>query len=1050
MTYAEILKTRGLDVTEVKLPLWKLKKITDAEYKAMKETLQSNYRAGRFDKCGKTLVLFCAEWWKREYNGGNPSYEQLARSIGIPQNCINAVIIQGLDKLNIKPIRINNNQYFLRTALLQGGLPQKCIMNETDGLNRYTNFLRGLMREVKQYGSEDYKITSEDVKDLPVFTSLPKTFQNDSIADVSIEIINAVLADDMDALPFDATETQFQTLVSALQAEKQKPVKKESNVAVIWELTKSSGKISLNYRITFPKKLTFDSGVTDASTIKIYVNDRYATSYKLDDDGREVEVFQLCGQPEYVYEWSGEPQLFIQVVKRDRTEIKTSLFPTFMSPDFDSPLVFAKSNANWILGGKSQEGFVVVFDENWKVKDSDIQPELVKIRDDKELYWLEYQDSITLTNGDDEYVCDTNCSDYAVDFRFENIDWLEDANYNIITKPIDYKFFKVYRKTEDGTDIVPRSKYGISYRQYREKNWIKYQNQPLPNGWIELKVVFPDGKYETKKFYHIAGLKCELKPSQNKGSITFTLPDNCKICSKENVGLTTNQQGNTFSVIQQQGATSFSDTCEFSIEIENNPPLKIQVLSPIHCLMIVRNGKNIDYSEIRENALFEYRLVYVGDSSLKIQCSYVRNSTHKPVVINIQEKKLRKTLDLLIKQQINLLFSLYGYDDYGAHIEVRIGNRKDPIIIKRYFITSRYAGKILSITSSTTSRYDNNDGVLFIPVDVPPDRSDRITVGTLERIENKNKYVLPQGIEDKKVIVFSPKYKKDNTVKSNKILPKFYDFGKDSDLTDQERKENQKNSIKRLANSLLDKNYKDDIWQCVVKYYDIAIEYDLPFSTFNCFSAIAGSQELMIRFFICLIMYEMDIYQLAKFEIEFAFDFHWVKKGIWSEQCEKAIEKYPDKYNLLLVLEKLSSLLENTTDIKFRETFLNYIIQENCTDNQNPILPPEINDLCGKIKGTTDDNEDLPLCKIITEKKYEKKYFDVIDKRNDYVTCLLSPVKVAENIMGISDDLWGNSEDNIQLRRTINYYRDKTPDVYYTVLCRVIRQISNNQNSRRQ
>jgi len=68
MTYAEILKTRGLDVTEVKSPLWTLK-TTDVEYASMKQTLWYASQCSNLESSKRSMVCSYAKSCKRDYYG---------------------------------------------------------------------------------------------------------------------------------------------------------------------------------------------------------------------------------------------------------------------------------------------------------------------------------------------------------------------------------------------------------------------------------------------------------------------------------------------------------------------------------------------------------------------------------------------------------------------------------------------------------------------------------------------------------------------------------------------------------------------------------------------------------------------------------------------------------------------------------------------------------------------------------------------------------------------------------------------------------------------
>jgi hypothetical protein len=213
-----------------------------------------------------------------------------------------------------------------------------------------------------------------------------------------------------------------------------------------------------------------------------------------------------------------------------------------------------------------------------------------------------------------------------------------------------------------------------------------------------------------------------------------------------------------------------------------------------------------------------------------------------------------------------------------------------------------------------------------------------------------------------------------------------------------------------------------------MRYYDIVVEYDLPFNTFNCFKAISQSQELMVKFLYCLADNDKQLYPLEFFEKEFAVCFHWINQTKVNQVFENCSEEIKEKTNTFHLSKYYSELMRLITieDDRVRE--------DESYDRRDY---DNINTLRQLIIGDTDNNADLPHVII----NLNRRYFNYQGILNYQVTCLLSPAKVAENIMGISDDLWTN--ENEQLRRIINYYREKTPEVYTAMLVKVINQINN-------
>ncbi|MFS1772274.1 hypothetical protein ACLMOX_02550 [Prevotella histicola] len=81
-TLAQIMVRNG---GKIKFPLWKLH-VQEQEYLDLKDTLSAAYIRGNLEMYTREAAIFYAEWWRREYNGGTPSKERVARAAGIERS----------------------------------------------------------------------------------------------------------------------------------------------------------------------------------------------------------------------------------------------------------------------------------------------------------------------------------------------------------------------------------------------------------------------------------------------------------------------------------------------------------------------------------------------------------------------------------------------------------------------------------------------------------------------------------------------------------------------------------------------------------------------------------------------------------------------------------------------------------------------------------------------------------------------------------------------------------------------------------------------------
>lgn len=175
-----ILDARNRKSITPDMPLWKLR-LTEDEYMGLKETLvQNSYRLSLF---GIEAALCYAEWWRRDYNGGIPSREDVAVAIGLPASCwetLYKAARQGLKSQGFSFINsLKGNEYF-RTLLNQGGLPVNYIKNGNN-LGGFSRFLIGLVEELSSVNVDWNENNIDLIKNFNCVAYLGKAFKNDNI-----------------------------------------------------------------------------------------------------------------------------------------------------------------------------------------------------------------------------------------------------------------------------------------------------------------------------------------------------------------------------------------------------------------------------------------------------------------------------------------------------------------------------------------------------------------------------------------------------------------------------------------------------------------------------------------------------------------------------------------------------------------------------------------------------------------------------------------------------------------------------------------------------
>lgn len=103
VVFQTIIKSRGL--TECTKPIWKLK-ISDSEYEDLRAVIAKQINISSpdisnpfFTVC-KEATLFFAEYWHREYAGGNRTKEMVFKALGTRKN--NPELVQRLYEAAMK------------------------------------------------------------------------------------------------------------------------------------------------------------------------------------------------------------------------------------------------------------------------------------------------------------------------------------------------------------------------------------------------------------------------------------------------------------------------------------------------------------------------------------------------------------------------------------------------------------------------------------------------------------------------------------------------------------------------------------------------------------------------------------------------------------------------------------------------------------------------------------------------------------------------------------------------------------------------------------
>ncbi len=137
--------------------------ISDEEFSTLRQMLETLHRRGALeqanDRTAAAFVLYCAEWFRREYAGGGYSWDG-PLSIGLSHPARKALALDGLRWWGRSPRRAAHGELRLMSLALEGGFPTRLLETRENG--RIAQHLARLLSQAEGVGDAD----EEDVEAL--------------------------------------------------------------------------------------------------------------------------------------------------------------------------------------------------------------------------------------------------------------------------------------------------------------------------------------------------------------------------------------------------------------------------------------------------------------------------------------------------------------------------------------------------------------------------------------------------------------------------------------------------------------------------------------------------------------------------------------------------------------------------------------------------------------------------------------------------------------------------------------------------------------------
>lgn len=953
----------------------------------------------------RDATFFYAEWWKRNYDGGKPSKNEIFESLKgnikfqLTSDEFYRLAKKGASMLSVKWIKKQNTLRF-KTLLLQGGLPLKHI-SENQG--KYKDFLEAVLEE-QPSSIEDFMFTSH------IIDLLPKSSQNDMVYENCLEIVKSILNNDGEFDKLLESEETLKEISKSLKIKKSTISKKkrQSKPKNYWLLSFKNNDYKISLRLGLADTYTKE---TLQDILGFAVNKK---EYQLYLDDNLICVFRRMVNNNYKTDWyhqqnkewhisDGIPYTYVIC---DDEKIEVSDFIQVL-PNLEEPSLWSRFNGNeWrLMKGNSvpTKDAAVLLPDNWK---SNCPTSKITLYSNS-LRWMPFEGEIKINSVDlrEERIFLTDVESFDWLIQTQKPNWMVKANL-----PVVKSIPKVLVFDANGYDIQ-RNHFKVYLRKHKSKDlWddittLKY----IKTGCFDIKIVKDDlVAYDT--FFNIGNLKARYKEqSIHSASITFENLHyfTCKLNETNIVKI--REINNDYALKIKTEHLTIPKTIRGSIGEAGKKKLYFDLQSPFQGMTITNSAGHIILEDQKLSLanLYGMRILSTrGQETILTIKNSLKNDVKITKIINESVQPV-----ISFKKEIVRLFYLADAMDYRNKVclELSEGNNKNVYEISGFSHT-------LDITYELKRKvtlFDcNPDLDLFaVPVNC---RAEDIDIIPLSR--NEDVYTIPKTAILNQFIIISSKKE------GNQLMPRFVKTSKQVQTLD--RKERVENFYKELSIT----EFTDDIWQQVLSYFKICTQYDLPFSTFDQLRAISRSSEVASRAFLFLGVNQLDPVeyiqkQILEMEKDLGFCFHWITKRDW----EKAITEInePDDYKYHGYIVELISSYMGDNDLQELFKFISgspivsdSMLQHNILDLRSQ--------LGSRVLG------ELPY----NSPKVNNTYNINIEDHRQVRLLIQSPIAVAESINNIQKDfpIWAGGEKREVIRRNIQYSQYLKPDFYNKTL----------------
>lgn len=1006
MTYFQSLLTKYNLTTHDGRPLWRYF-LTESDFEELRKTLSF---AKPYNIDARDAALYYAEWWKRNYNGGSPNKESVFNSIGgnlkynYNYNDFYKIAKKGGQMLGVKWI-VKQNTLRFKTLLLQGGLPLTHISANQGG---YLNFLLAVLEEQPE--------TIEDFIFQPhIINNLPVSSRNDTIYENCFEIVRSILKKENvydDLLNSDETLKSISSQLK-IRANKLERKTRQTKPRNYWLMSKMDDQVKIHLTLGLASTYTKEAltGILgfeiEEGEYQFYLNDKlicvfrklYSGSYKTDWFNQENHQWDGDDHIPNAYVISGDKQISVQ----DFIQI---------NPSLDEPTLWSQYSENeWRLikgNGSTDKSAAILMPLGWK---SEYDCQKVSVMDEKML-WIEFEGEVQIQkdNKQRKYLSDVESFDWTIENRKPQ--WMQKSNMPVVRGKFHMFLY------DSSNNIIPSTKYQVWLKANRDGLDWKEQSEVniLPLGCIDVKIEV-NGLTAYDLIYNIGNLSIEQTEtaidkallSVNGASgivINFTETPVINVgYRKDQVDLKVNTE---YSIIPTM--------VKGSLGLRTQRKLHFQMESPFQGMALVdKNGNIIKESErLSLRNLYGLRLLTTPGRESVLT---LKNKVNPDVKIS---KSIIPTYQPLIayRDEMVRLFYLADAMDHRNRICLEL---RESGQVKNYEISGfSHTLEILPDEGVVELSNSNDTLDLFaIPID---DLIEDIVVVPL--IKESIYYKIPAHEDVNQWIIISSKED------GKQLMPRF--VSADSEYFNSEKDVR----IRNYCNQLLESDFDADIWRQLLSLFTICSKngYDIPFSTFDQFRALALSSKVAAKAYLFIsvnqgeqeTLLQKDIPEMEK---DLGFCFHWIAKDDWESALNEIFDFFkvePINYQHYIAVIT-GYMKENGFDEIFRSMMGSSI---KC----DSISHMRINDLRSRLGERV--LKELPALRPKTTSDYNIP----VDQHKQVRLLVKSPIAVAESIKKVSAEhtIWGEFAYGNEIRRNIQYSQYISPNFYKETILHVL------------